>query len=50
MRVQKRPWEKINSFINKIPMVKTLDIKGLINRSNATTELYFKILRETTAL
>lgn len=27
-------------------MVKTSDIEGLINRSNATTERYLKILRE----
>lgn len=38
--------EKIRSYINKNPMVKTSDIEGLINRSNATTERYLKILRE----
>jgi hypothetical protein len=27
-------------------MVKTLDIEGFINKSNATTERYLKILRE----
>ena len=42
----KKILEKILSYINKNPMVKTSDIEGLINRSNATTERYLKILRE----
>ena len=38
--------EKILSYINKKPMVKTSDIEVFIGRSNATTERYLKILRE----
>ena len=34
------------SYISKNPMVKTSDIEGYINKSNASTERYLKILRE----
>lgn len=42
----KKVLAKILSFINTTPMVKTADIKVLINKSNATIERYLKILRE----
>jgi ATP-dependent DNA helicase RecG len=38
--------EKLLSYISKNPMVKTSDIEFFINKSNATTERYLKILRE----
>ncbi|MDP4266174.1 MAG: ATP-binding protein [Bacteroidota bacterium] len=38
--------EQILSYINKNPMLKTSDIEVFINKSNATTERYLKILKE----
>jgi len=42
----KKMLENILSFINENPMVKISDIESFINKSNATTERYLKILRE----
>jgi ATP-dependent DNA helicase RecG len=42
----KKVLEKMLLYINKNSMVKTSDIEILINKSNATTERYLKILRE----
>lgn len=38
--------EKILSYINKNPMVKTSNIETLISKSNSTTERYLKILKD----